>query len=251
VWRCEACLAVYEHWLALCSQCGAWRAMVPAPVHAPAQAAGGAGYPGPRARGALITAQALAAMDRTSLPLAPKWRALFGSLPAVFGLMVYGPAGGGKSTWLLTLCNELARFGDVLYVASEEGQANSMIEKLSRLEIVSTRIHISSAITMHELLEDLGKASGARFLMIDSLTCFPLTVVELSQLAEKHRLGVGFSLHARKDKGFVGASTLNHWVDLTARIEGGAVALEKNRFGPLKTLPLEFGAGSGAAGGAA
>ncbi len=250
MWRCEECQALYEQWLALCSNCGAWRSMIPAPVQV--QGTRGTRVPAPRARGELITAQALAAMDRTSLQLTPKWPALFGSLPAIFGLMAWGPAGAGKSTWLLLLSSELAKFGEVLYVASEEGQANSMIEKLSRLEIVSTRIYVSSAITMQELLEDLAKLPGAKFLIIDSLTCFPLTVVELSQLAEKHRLGVGFSLHARKDRGFVGASTLNHWVDLTARIEGGIVSLEKNRFGPLTSQPLEFGGGGAACvGGAA
>ena len=76
--------------------------------------------------------------------------------------------------------------------------------------------------------------------MVDSLSCFPLTAAQLSEIAENRRIGVCFSLHCRKDGRYKGATSLSHWVDVTARIDDGAVTLEKNRFGPLKSAPLEF-----------
>ncbi|MBE7465630.1 MAG: hypothetical protein HS116_19320 [Planctomycetes bacterium] len=166
-------------------------------------------------------------------------------MPPTFGLLAYGQEGAGKSTWLLTLAQELARHGEVLYVAAEEGQANSMIEKLSRLEILSDRIHISSAISPAEMQEDLAKIREARFLFIDSLSYFPMTIVELSEIAEKRRLGVAFSLHCCKDGSYRGATSLGHWVDVKVKIEQGTVVVQKNRFGPLHTTPLEFAARSG------
>lgn len=236
MWKCEACDAVYQQWVALCGACGTWRSLVPAPVTAPAATV----QPRPRARGQLVTAKQLAAMDRPSMCLTQSWRDLLGSLPFLFGLMAFGPAGAGKSTWLLCLAHELARLGDVLYVAAEEGQSNTMIEKLARLEIHTDRIHVSSAISVSEMLEDLDSVPNCRFLFVDSLSCFPLSPVELSEIVEKRRLGVAFSLHATKSGAYRGTTALAHWVDVVARVEDGVVHLEKNRHGPLKSRPLDF-----------
>lgn len=244
MWKCETCNAIYEQWVALCSACGTWRSLVPAPVTAPSAATV---QPKPRARGQLVTAKQLAAMDRPSMCLTQSWRDLLGALPYLFGMLVYGPAGAGKSTWMLCLAHELSRLGNALYVAAEEGQSNSMIEKLSRLEIHTDRIHVSSAISVAEMLEDLDTVPNCRFLFVDSLSCFPLSPVELSEIVEKRRLGVVFSLHATKSGSYKGTTSLNHWVDVSVRVEDGVVQLLKNRFGPLKSQPLDFHPSQGGA----
>jgi predicted ATP-dependent serine protease len=179
-------------------------------------------------------------MDCPSLPLSPEWRERLGALPATFGMLVYGPAGSGKSTWMLQFADELARHAPVLFVASEEGQANSMIEKLARMEIRSDRVFISSAITVPEMLADLDKVHGCRFLILDSLSFFPLDAVGLSQIAEERRLGVCFSLHCTKSGQYRGPTVMGHWCDVIVRIEDGTATLEKSRFGPLKSWPLTF-----------
>ncbi len=231
MWRCEQCGTIYQQWLAMCSACGAHRCFVPAPIvthpGSPTRSVRMDQMPGARSRGALITAKQLAAMDRPSLPLSSKWKELLGSVPGTFGLLTYGRAGEGKSTWLLTFAAELAKHGLVLYVAAEEGQASSMTEKVSRLEIITDRIMISSAISVSEMLDDLDSVEGCQFLFIDSLSCFPITAVELSEIVESRRLGVAFSVHSCKDGTYKGTTTLGHWVDTVAKIEAGEVKLEK------------------------
>jgi predicted ATP-dependent serine protease len=154
--------------------------------------------------------------------------------------MVYGPPGSGKSHWLMLLAAELARFGVVLYVASESGQSNATIQMVQRLEVYSDKILVSSAISAAEIIADLS-ACNARFLILDSLTCVSdLSLVALSELAEKERLGVAFSLHVTKTGTFRGQSHWAHWTDIVARIEDHALTLEKNRFGPLRSAQLEY-----------
>lgn len=235
MWRCKECDTSYSEHLAVCRECGTWGSLV-----AEATAAGPRVPVPPRARGALISTKDLARLDRPSLPLSPVWKDLFGSLPSCFGLMVYGPPGGGKSHWLMLLASELARFAPVLYVASESGQSNATIQMVQRLEVYSDKILVSSAISAAEIVADLS-ACNARFLIVDSLTCVPdLSLVALSELAEKERLGVGFSLHVTKTGAFRGQSHWAHWTDIVARIEDQALTLEKNRFGPLKSARLEY-----------
>jgi predicted ATP-dependent serine protease len=155
-------------------------------------------------------------------------------------MMTFGPAGGGKSTFLLGFATELCRHGKVLFAAAEEGHSNSLIEKLNRLEVFSDRILISSAINVEELNADLDKDSAIRFLIVDSIAALPITVAQLSDIAEARRLGVAFSLHATKGGSYRGATSWAHWVDVVAKVEDGTISLEKNRFGPLCTGKLTW-----------
>jgi len=237
MWRCKDCDWTSSEHLAVCQNCGTWGSLVSDTV-----AAGPRNVVPPRARGALISTKDLARLDRPSLPLSPTWKGLFGSLPSCFGMMVYGPPGGGKSHWLMLLAAELARFAPVLYVASESGQSNATIQMVQRLEVYSDKILVSSAISAAEIFADLSTCN-ARFLIVDSLTCVPdLSLVALSEIAEKERLGVAFSLHVTKTGTYRGQSHWAHWVDITARIEDHALTLEKNRFGPLQSARLEYAA---------
>jgi DNA repair protein RadA/Sms len=234
MWRCKDCQELSDERLAVCPSCGAWGTLVGE------NAAGRCLSVPPRARGALISTRDLAKLDRPSLPLSPAWKELLGSLPSCFGLMVYGPPGSGKSHWLMLFAAELARFAPVLYVASESGQSNATIQMVQRLEVYSDKILVSSAISAAEIVADLSTCN-ARYLLVDSLTCVPdLSLVALSELAEKERLGVAFSLHVTKSGAFRGQSHWAHWTDIVARIEDHALTLEKNRFGALKSQRLEY-----------
>ncbi|MGD0088549.1 MAG: AAA family ATPase [Planctomycetota bacterium] len=234
MWRCKECDWPSTEHLAVCQNCGAWGSLVSDTAAGPRNAVL------PRVRGALVSTKDLARMDRPSLPLSAAWKNLFGSLPSCFGLMVYGPPGSGKSHWLMLLAAELARFAPVLYVASESGQSNATIQMVQRLEVYSDRILVSSAISAGEIVADLC-ACNARFIVLDSLTCVPdLSLVALSQLAEKERLGVAFSLHVTKTGTFRGQSHWAHWTDVVARIEDHVLTVEKNRFGPVKAQQLDY-----------
>lgn len=237
MYECRSCKEQFAEWQEACPACSAFRSLQ---RQAQTSASGSTTCPPRRNRGSLITAKELAKVDLISMPLSSSWRGFLGSVPAQFGLMAFGPAGGGKSTFLLGFATELCRHGKVLFAAAEEGHSNSLIEKLNRLEVFSDRILISSAINVEELSADLDRDSAIKFLIVDSIAALPVTVAQLSDIAEARRLGVAFSLHATKNGSYRGATSWAHWVDVVARVDDGNITLEKNRFGPLSTGRLNW-----------
>ena len=234
MWQCRSCKQSFSDWVESCPACSAFRSLQRQP-----EAHTGT-CPPRRTRGELISAKELAKADLISMNLSPCWRAFLGTLPAQFGLMAYGPAGGGKSSFLLSFAMELVRHGKVIFVAAEEGHGNSLVEKLNRFEVLTDRILVSSAISVEELTADLDRVPDAKFLIIDSIAALPITVANLSEIVEARKLGVAFSLHATKSGSYRGTTSWAHWTDVVARVEGGLITLEKNRFGPLVTGRLNF-----------
>lgn len=122
-----------------------------------------------------------------------------GKLPRVFSALVYGPPGGGKTTFLLKLADTLASSLDnsVLYVSAEEGLGYSLTSKLNWLEISNPDLVVSSALNASEVLEDL-ELRSFRALFIDSLTVLPDLIPFLPRLQETKKLALVFSLHITK-----------------------------------------------------
>ncbi len=238
MFKCRNCGETFPEWLETCSHCAAFRSFAHQP-QAPSAASGTC--PPRRTRGALTTSRDLAKSDLISMPLSPSWRTFLGSLPAEFAMMIWGPAGGGKTSFELGFALELARHGKVMFVAAEEGFGNSLIEKLNRFEVFSDRVLISSAISADEMIADLNRDPEIKFLIIDSIAAMPITVAGLSEIVESRRLGVAFSLHANKANTYRGSTSWGHWVDVILRVEQGHLTLEKNRFGPLVTGRLNWG----------
>lgn len=215
---CGRCSAESEEQLSFCLACGRLSVYVPQI------------YIHPRSPGAV--------RYRTARQLAygkAKTQSLFGLgvVPCEPLLIsVYGPPGGGKSTWMLRLARDLAdRQSPSIYVSAEEGFAESVAARLRLVELCEDDVyfvepcHAVSAI-------DFAETHHSSWIFLDS---YSVSSWSLPDLVAVKRSGIScvYSLHVTKAGDVSGEMAVAHEADLIVRIEDKRWAHEKNRFGGL------------------
>jgi DNA repair protein RadA/Sms len=225
-YRCSQCRNDFGEFVEVCPVCGEWRTLFASPTPA-----NGAPTRQERRRAVPTPLVDLWSRDAKRLALRADWTFL-GALPWQFSIMAYGPAGGGKSTFLFRFADELARQGRVLLVPTEMGTSNLTADMARRLECRSRDVLVSSAMDEIELEQDVREVEP-KFLVVDSVTHAKMSLAFLSGIAESRKIGIAFSLHMTKGGDFVGESSWAHWVDVVLYVEGLRFKAEKNRFGVL------------------
>jgi predicted ATP-dependent serine protease len=145
---------------------------------------------------------------------------------------LYGPPGGGKSTFLFKFLDGVE--GEVLYLSLEEGLSDTVVDRLRRLEVCRGDFRIGYARTVDEIA-DLVNKHRPNAIGLDSLSITTLTVDDLMRLSSCVGVPVLFSLHTTKDGLPAGSMTTLHAADVVLRVGGMRWAVEKSRFtGPLE-----------------
>ena len=159
-----------------------------------------------------------------------------GELPSKFGVLLFGVAGSGKSTFALQFANELSklsRHDKALFIAAEEGSHSATIQKkLKNKKIDSDNLIIDSAVSKQEIC-DLVIQSKSKHLFIDSITALNFKSEELSTIAKIVRGVFLMIVHCTKEAIYKGDSSFGHMVDIILRVDGGKVVSTKNRFAPI------------------
>jgi len=157
-----------------------------------------------------------------------------GDIPAVGShrAMVYGPPGGGKSTFMLRVASHLSDQGHtVVFVGAEEAFGESMRGKLRRLEIASERILITEAGVSRDVLA-LVQDRQADWVMLDSYTSASWNLPDLMLFTES-KVSWLVSCHVNAEGDPYAARAIAHLADQVLKIEAGKYTFEKNRFGSL------------------
>lgn len=137
--------------------------------------------------------------------------------------MVYGPAGGGKSTFSLLLAKYLSKdLGwRVLYVASEERYNRSLKDKLERLRANNSNLRIA---------DDLPSSVGDYdCVFLDSVNDLKLSPEELMNVTEG--IASVSIFQCTKDGKYMGGQEFAHDADTVVRVDDMKAVSEKNRFG--------------------
>ncbi len=175
--------------------------------------------------------------------LSAEWLAAIG-LPSVgFSMMVWGPSGNGKTTFVMKLCKELNRFGQVYYNSVEQGQGVSLQQVLNQCAMHECEHHpfmIGDRDTFDEMVEKLSnKRQKTRFAVIDSLQYIELTVERFKLLQEKlPHISFIIISHSTADNQPAGshARTIRFMAEIKTKVLKG-VAISDSRFGP--TVPFQ------------
>jgi len=216
VFGCARCGALYPERVAFCSSCGSFDSLT---------------LQSSRSADSLWRqgGECLSALDllkrSTSGLTSEAYPALRIGREAI--VAIYGPPGAGKSTLLYKFLDGMP--GDVLLLSIEEGFADTVIDRLKRLEIHRSDFHLGYVRSVEEI-GDLVQKHNPVAVGIDSLTMTTLTTDDVMRLSSFIGGPLLFTLHVTKDGAPAGAMTVLHASDVVVRVEGMKWALEKSRF---------------------
>ncbi|SFI19455.1 DNA repair protein RadA [Modicisalibacter xianhensis] len=258
---CTECGAEYTKWQGQCSSCREWNTLsevrlAPSRPGASAPASGRSGYAG-------IVSREVVDLSAVDLTEVPRLSSTFGEFDRVLGgglvpgsaVLLGGNPGAGKSTLLLQVACKLAQQRRVLYVTGEESlsqvamrahrlqlpvQGLKMLAETSIETILGVAerekpeiLIIDSIQTMH--LEDISSAPGGVAQVRESASA-------LTRFAKQTNTVLLLVGHVTKDGTLAGPKVLEHMIDASLLLEGGADSRfrtlrgQKNRFGAVNEL---------------
>ena len=153
-----------------------------------------------------------------------RWSSFFGNPSSNFKIMVYGAAGGGKSTFCILLAKYLTEHlgWRVLYIASEERFGYTLKEKLKRLNACNENLHIAERVP-DGVLKDYD------CVFFDSVNDLQIEPSELNDYTDG--IASVSIFQCTKDGQYKGGQEFSHDADVVVRVDDMVAVTEKNRFG--------------------
>ncbi|KAA6339736.1 hypothetical protein EZS27_012334 [termite gut metagenome] len=141
-----------------------------------------------------------------TFPFEERWYELFGQPERCGVWFIWGGSGNGKTSFVIQLCKELAKYTQILYDSFEEGYSLAMQDALRRFGMgaVSRRMKIVDGMPIDELSEMLSARCAPAAVVIDSFQHAQLTYPQFIAFTEKHpNMLLIFTSHAdgRKPEG--------------------------------------------------
>jgi len=169
------------------------------------------------------------------LKLSKPFSDLLGDIEPRAYLLIWGPAGSGKSTFALALADELATNGPALYVSAEEGVSKTVRDRINRLEAKHPDLYVAEYLSLEKIKLQV-RQTGARFVMLDSISQIDPSSARFAALAKEFQhdgIGLAVIAHATKDgKNYKGPTSVGHNPDVIIRVAGGEATTTKNRYAP-------------------
>lgn len=174
-------------------------------------------------------------LERATYRLSERWHEAFGEIDRTGVWLIWGKSGSGKTSFVLELCKELARFGRVAYDSLEEGDSLTMKNAFIRAGMmdVARRVVLLNRESMADLHERLSRPKSPDIVVIDSFQYTRMRYAEYQRFKEVHadKLII-FVSHATGDKP-KGQAADAVMYDATQKIlVKGYVAISKGRFKP-------------------
>ncbi len=149
-----------------------------------------------------------------------------------FSLLLHGAPGGGKSSFLLKLADELAKNYPILYGNLEEKSGTTLRNKLHTMK-VRQKINFLGNNTVEEMKKEIDTGQY-KFVIVDSISMFCTTERAVREFFEyvytMPKTNFLFIAHQTKSGVYRGTTNLAHLVDVVLQVENGTVTIAKNRF---------------------
>jgi len=157
--------------------------------------------------------------------------------PAVgFHAIVFGLPKGGKSIWSMQFADYLANhFGNVLYIASEEGFKGTIKQKIKEWTTNRTHLKFGNFTGFEEIKNNI---NGYDFVVIDSLDYADISVEEMEEIkANNPKTSFITIKQVTKDGKFRGSQEFAHNCDIIVEIIDG-IAHQKGRYNPAAEMEV-------------
>ena len=127
-------------------------------------------------------------MEKPTYRLSERWHAAFGEIDRTGVWFIWGKSGSGKTTFVLELCKELARFGRVAYDSLEEGASLTMKNAFmtAGMQDVARRFVLLDRENMEQLSARLGKHKSPDIVVIDSFQYTKMSFKDYEAFKERH-----------------------------------------------------------------
>ena len=183
-----------------------------------------------------FSANELLKMKFDTLTFTGKFFDLIGNPDIRFAGLIWGLPKGGKSNLSIRFADYLQEyFGDVLYVAAEEGISVSMQEKIKA--IGGSDITLLATKNRDEI-KGFMKSSIASFVFIDSINVVNIDDAFLEEMKQENpNKSFVAIVQATKGGNFKGEQSLEHNCDFVIKVVNG-IAYHKGRFGPESETPI-------------
>lgn len=117
------------------------------------------------------------------------WFDAFGQPDRIGVWFIWGNSGNGKSSFVMQLCKELAKFGKVGYNSLEEGVSLSMQNAIKRFGLTeeNRKVVFYDCEKMEDLSERLKRPRQPKFVIIDSFQYTQMNYKDYIKFKEAHR----------------------------------------------------------------
>ena len=177
-------------------------------------------------------------------------RVLGGGLVLGSLTLLGGEPGIGKSTLVMQICNNLSKYGEVLYISGEESETQIKL-RADRLKVSSDNILFLNETELDEIESKIEEVSP-KFCIVDSIQTMidseissvagsisqvKEVTARLMYIAKRKNITIILIGHVTKDGVIAGPRILEHMVDTVLYIEGERyfenriIRSVKNRFG--------------------
>jgi len=249
VFFCKDCGHESPAWLGKCPSCGAWNSFVEEKIRSTADGLK-KGIQGVKSETKKLID--IDSKDATRLDTGYDElnRVLGGGIVDGSLILFGGEPGIGKSTLILQICENLSKYGEILYISGEESESQIKL-RADRLNVKSDKIYFYGETNM-SVLEDKIESMMPRVCIIDSvqtifdedISSVPGSISQVREVTARllsisKKLGIVVIIigHVTKDGTVAGPRILEHMVDAVMYIEGERflhhriVRCVKNRFG--------------------
>ena len=186
----------------------------------------------------LMSAQSLKSYKYRAYKFTGKWKKLIGDPSKNFHMMVYGLPKAGKSIFCTQFANYLATtFGEVLYVAAEEGFSVTIQKKIRDYIPDTANIDYANFREFEPIRETLANGTYD-FCFIDSVNYIKITADQVEQLKQENPNMAFITIQqATKDGKHAGGQDFAHNCDIIVQVDGG-VAYQRGRFQEESSMPV-------------
>ncbi len=257
---CTECGAEYRKWQGQCSSCQEWNTLseirLASARPGSGAAMGRAGYAGDLSRDVVDLGNVdLSEVPRLTSTFAEFDRVLGGGLVPGSAVLLGGNPGAGKSTLLLQPACKLAQQRRILYVTGEES-LSQVAMRAHRLQLPTNGLKMLAETSVETILA-VAEREKPEILVIDSIQTMHLedissapggvaqvreSAAALTRFAKQTNTVLLLVGHVTKDGTLAGPKVLEHMIDASLLLEGGADSRfrtlrgQKNRFGAVNEL---------------
>lgn len=134
-----------------------------------------------------LSAKQVLSIRFNTVKLTGGWDDCLGEIETKGVWFVWGNSGNGKTSAVVSLCRELAVFGNVLYNSREEGVSLTMQNTLRRygMDELGARFQLADE-SLEELDKRLSKPRSPQFVVIDSFQFLGITYAKFRRFCDRH-----------------------------------------------------------------
>ena len=181
--------------------------------------------------GGIMSSEQMMNYEYKELPFSGKWQMLLGKPSGNFHALVFGKPKMGKSYFSVSLAKYLSNFGNVLYIAAEEGFSSTLKKKIADFGLQNSRVDFANFRDFGQV-KNILRAENYDFVFIDSVNYMRLLPEQVEELKGINPDSGFVTVQQATKQGHArGSQEFGHNCDIIVEVVDG-IAYAQGRFAP-------------------